>query len=59
MRFITKIYHCNINENGNICHSILQRNYSPAVSIRAILDNVYGLLLTPEPDDPIDSNIAA
>lgn len=59
MRFITPIYHCNMNSQGRICHSIFDRNYSPAVTFKNIVEAVYGLILTPEPDDPLDSVIAS
>jgi len=49
VRFITPIYHCNMNSQGRICHSVFDRNYSPALSFRQIVDCVYGLILTPEP----------
>ena len=55
IRFITPIYHCNINSAGRICHIILGRFYSPEKRIREILDHVYGLLLEATPDDPLDS----
>uniref|UniRef100_A0A1X7UR59 U-box domain-containing protein n=1 Tax=Amphimedon queenslandica TaxID=400682 RepID=A0A1X7UR59_AMPQE len=58
MRFITPIYHCNINSNGRICHPILGRNYLPTLSIKEIFDHIYGLLMAPEPDDPLDSVLA-
>ena len=58
MRFITPIYHCNVNSHGKICHSIFDRNYSVDYSVRKIIDCVYGLLLHPEPDDPLDSVLA-
>ena len=35
---------------GRICHPILGRNYIPSLSIREI----FGLLMAPEPDDPLD-----
>mgnify|MGYP000149540891 FL=1 len=59
IRFLTYIYHCNINSSGRICHSVLDQFYSPDKSIRYILDCIYGLLMTPEPLDPLDANIAA
>ena len=59
MRFITPIYHCNMNQQGRICHSVFDRNYSPAISFRQIVDCVYGLILTPEPEDPLDNVIAS
>eukprot|EP00118_Oscarella_pearsei_P023373 m.279389 g.279389 ORF g.279389 m.279389 type:complete len:667 (+) comp40623_c0_seq3:1198-3198(+) len=58
MRFITPIYHCNINSNGRICHSVFERNYTTDTSVRTIIDCLYGLLLEPEPDDPLDSTLA-
>jgi len=58
IRFITPIYHCNINSNGRICHSIFARNYTIDTSVRLMFDCIYGLLLTPEPDDPLDNAIA-
>lgn len=59
IRFITPIYHCNMNQQGRICHSVLDRNYSPALKMREIIDCIYGLILTPEPDDPLDNVIAS
>ena len=47
-----------MNQQGRICHSVFDRNYSPALTFRHIIDCVYGLILTPEPDDPLD-NVAA
>ena len=58
-RFVTPIYHCNVNADGRICHSIFDRNYSPSVSIREIFNHVFALLMTPEPKDPLDNARAA
>jgi hypothetical protein len=58
VRFLTPILHCNVNSHGKICHSILDRNYSADTSVKMILDCVYGLLLTPDKHDPIDSTLA-
>ncbi|KAI6657665.1 Ubiquitin-conjugating enzyme E2 E2-like [Oopsacas minuta] len=59
IRFITPIYHCNINSAGRICHKVLDNFYSPEKKIRELLDHVYGLLLEATPDDPLDSYKAA
>ncbi|XP_028254928.1 uncharacterized protein LOC114431579 [Parambassis ranga] len=58
VRFVTRIYHCNINTVGRICHNIFDRNYSSQITMREILDAVYGLLIIPEPQDPLDSILA-
>ncbi|KAL7858869.1 hypothetical protein AOLI_G00189710 [Acnodon oligacanthus] len=58
MRFFTPIYHCNVNSVGRICHNIFDRNYSAQITMREILDAVYGLLIAPEPEDPLDSILA-
>ena len=38
---------------------MLDRNYMTDTTIRTIFDCIYGLLLTPEPEDPLDSTIAS
>ncbi|XP_035849908.1 uncharacterized protein LOC116063676 isoform X2 [Sander lucioperca] len=58
VRFVTRIYHCNINSVGRICHNIFDRNYNAQITMRDILNAVYGLLIVPEPDDPLDSILA-
>ena len=55
IRFITPIYHCNINSSGRICHTILDRFYAPGVRVGEIFNHVFGLLIDAEPDDPLDS----
>uniref|UniRef100_A0A673KGQ0 UBC core domain-containing protein n=1 Tax=Sinocyclocheilus rhinocerous TaxID=307959 RepID=A0A673KGQ0_9TELE len=54
MRFFTPVYHCNVNSEGRICHNIFDRNYSSQITMREILDAVFGLLIAPEPSDPLD-----
>ncbi|XP_069559466.1 uncharacterized protein [Brachyistius frenatus] len=58
VRFVTPIYHCNINSVGRICHNIFDRNYNAQITMREIFDAVFGLLMTPEPQDPLDSILA-
>ncbi|XP_029595400.1 ubiquitin-conjugating enzyme E2 D2B-like [Salmo trutta] len=55
VRFVTPVYHCNVNSVDRICHNIFDRNYSAHITMREILDAVYGLLIVPEPEDPLDS----
>ncbi|KAG7457026.1 hypothetical protein MATL_G00242160 [Megalops atlanticus] len=58
VHFLTPIYHCNVNSVGRICHNIFDRNYNAHVTMKEILDAVFGLLIAPEPEDPLDSVLA-
>jgi ubiquitin-protein ligase len=58
VRFVTKILHCNINSYGRVCHSILDRNWSSETRVKTVLDCVFGLLLAPDVDSPLDSTLA-
>ncbi|KAM4605247.1 uncharacterized protein ACJ7VT_017521 [Polymixia lowei] len=58
VRFVTRVYHCNVNSVGRICHNILDRSYNAHITMREILDAIYGLLIIPEAEDPLDSILA-
>mmetsp|Transcript_82688 Transcript_82688/g.267710 ORF Transcript_82688/g.267710 Transcript_82688/m.267710 type:complete len:1775 (+) Transcript_82688:57-5381(+) len=58
IRFVTPIRHCNVNAHGRVCHSILDRNYTADTTVRSIIDCIYGLLLNPDYEDPLDSTLA-
>jgi len=56
--FRTRIYHCNINSNGNICLDILKDNWSPALTISKVLLSICSLLTDANPKDPLVAPIA-
>ena len=58
MRFVTPIKHANVNPHGRICHSVLDRDWTVETSLHDVLSWVYGLLLTPETSDPVDTHLA-
>merc|ERR1712124_136470 len=58
VRFLTKIYHPNIDKLGRICLDILKTKWSPALQIRTVLLSIQALLSAPNPDDPLANDVA-
>ncbi|EDW51758.1 ubiquitin-conjugating enzyme E2 N [Drosophila sechellia] len=58
VRFLTKIFHPNIDRVGRICLDILKDKWSPALQIRTVLLSIQALLSAPNPDDPLANDVA-
>ena len=58
VRFLTKMYHPNIDRLGRICLDTLKDKWSPALTIRTVLISIQALLSAPNPDDPLDNTVA-
>ncbi|KAI7829951.1 ubiquitin-conjugating enzyme E2-17 kDa [Kickxella alabastrina] len=58
VRFLTKMYHPNIDKLGRICLDILKDKWSPALQVRTVLLSIQALLSAPNPDDPLANDVA-
>lgn len=51
---LTKIWHPNINLDGNVCLNILRKDWKPVLSINHIIFGLETLFLSPNPTDPLN-----
>ncbi|KAI9678021.1 MAG: hypothetical protein M1817_005965 [Caeruleum heppii] len=60
IRFLTPICHANVHfKTGEICLDLLKASWSPAYSISQTLTSIHQLLSDPEPDSPLNVDVAA
>jgi ubiquitin-conjugating enzyme E2 M len=49
-----KIYHPNIDLEGNVCLNILREDWKPVLNLQSIVVGLQFLFLEPNPDDPLN-----
>jgi len=55
IRFLTPIYHCNVNNDGKICLDILNTQWTSETRVREIFTKIAELIKNPNPLNAIDS----
>ena len=58
VKFLTKMFHPNIYNDGSICLDILQNMWSPVYDISSILTSIQSLLCDPNPLSPANNEAA-
>eukprot|EP01083_Nonionella_stella_P044141 118963_1 len=53
-----RIYHPNIDTDGNICLNLLREDWRPILTVQQILHGLIFLMLEPNPNDPLNHEAA-
>ena len=55
VKFVSKMFHPNVYNDGSICMDILQTRWSPTYDVAAILTSIQSLLDEPNPNSPANA----
>uniref|UniRef100_A0A0C9RL54 TSA: Wollemia nobilis Ref_Wollemi_Transcript_12769_807 transcribed RNA sequence n=1 Tax=Wollemia nobilis TaxID=56998 RepID=A0A0C9RL54_9CONI len=55
----TKVYHPNIDLEGNVCLNILREDWMPVLNISTVIYGLYHLFVEPNHEDPLNHEAAA
>ena len=58
MKFLTKIYHCNVDDVGHICLNTIKLAWRKSYTMEDVLNHIIVLLYKQNPNDPLDSSVA-
>ncbi|KAI5121314.1 hypothetical protein M0805_003781 [Coniferiporia weirii] len=58
VKCIQKIYHPNIDLEGNVCLNILREDWKPVLNLTAVFVGLKYLFLEPNADDPLNKDAA-
>ncbi|ODN79656.1 NEDD8-conjugating enzyme UBC12, variant 2 [Cryptococcus amylolentus CBS 6039] len=53
-----KIYHPNLDLEGNVCLNILREDWKPVLTLSSVMIGIQYLFLEPNPDDPLNKDAA-
>lgn len=58
IKCLNRIYHPNIDLDGNVCLNILREDWSPVLNLNSIFIGLNFLFLEPNPNDPLNKDAA-
>ncbi|KAI9636358.1 ubiquitin-conjugating enzyme/RWD-like protein [Dioszegia hungarica] len=58
VRCLEKIYHPNLDLEGNVCLNILREDWKPVLNLSSVMIGLQYLFLEPNPDDPLNKEAA-
>ncbi|XP_062021367.1 NEDD8-conjugating enzyme Ubc12-like [Rosa rugosa] len=58
VKCMTKVYHPNIDLEGNVCLNILREDWKPVLNINTIVYGLYHLFTDPNHEDPLNHDAA-
>lgn len=58
LKFLIRIYHCNIKDKGFICLNTIKRNWRKSYTMEDVLNHIIFLLYKQNPDSPLNHSAA-